>query len=289
MHQILLDGTSQTLRHVPPGYVSSATYVLEDLAYSIGDASRTLASGSCTAASWSLTTSASAGPSASNGRRISVSATTGATVGAPAVVTAADGSREIIELAAVGSASYVEAVTALAGTYASASTVRGILLTASIPDDVAANETLLEQQHPLRVVFTYSLDGKPYRVQHPVEFVRHTAADIGTRWHALVSELTRSIRVDFRAANVDPERLLLGDIGVELLVLRVVEHAAISGWSPGASNQAEFLRLARANYRERFLAVTTGVPGKGVIATTVGTDTAPTNPDQTYRGPFLPS
>jgi hypothetical protein len=311
MHQILLNGTSQTLEHVPAGYVSAATFVLEDLAYSIGDASRMLASGSCTAASWSLTTSASAGPTASNGRRLSTAATTGATVGAPAVVTAADGSREVIEIAAVSSASYVEASATLAATYASGSTVKGILLTAAVPDLVAANEDLLEQQHPIRIVWSYTLDGVKHRVQHAVEFTRHTGADVdvgstlislsvlypdiatrlpdGARWNALVTELTRSIRVDLRARNVDPERLMLGDAGVELLMLRAVEHAAYLGWAPGSQDPVEFYRLAHARYRERFEALTTGVAGRGVIESRIATDTSPANPDATHRGPFLPS
>jgi hypothetical protein len=311
MHQILLDGTSQTLEHVPAGYVSAATFVLEDLTYGIDDASRTLASGSCSVASWSLTTSASAGPSASNARRLSTASTTGAAVGAPAVVTAADGSREIIEIAAVSSGTYVEASAALSATYASGSTVKGIRLTASVPDAVAANEDLLEQQHPFRIVWTYTLDGVVHRVQHAVEFVRHTAADVdvgsalislsilypdiasrlpdGARWTALVAELTRSIRVDLRARSIDPERWMLGEAGLELLILRTVEHAAYLGWSPGSQDQAEFYRTARARYRERLESLTIGVAGRGVTESSLLNDTARSGPDQTHRSPISKS
>lgn len=310
MHQILLDGTSQTLRHVPAGYVSAATYALETLSYSIGDASRTLSSGACTVASWSLTTNASAGPTASNTRRISVTATTGAAVGAPAAIIATDGTFDIFEVAAVGSG-YLEAVGPLPTTYASGSAVKGILITAAVDDADAADETLLRQQHPIRIAWSYTLAGVVHKIVEPVEFVRHKTAGLdvgqallslgvlypdlptrlpdGARWVPYVSELTRSIRVDLRARNIDPEQWLTGDAGLELLIARVVEHAAASGWCPGNSDHTEFTRLAHARYRERLEALTVGVAGKGVIATSIETDTSPSNPDQRNRGPFLPA
>ena len=295
--QILLDATSQTLAHVPPGRVASATFVLEDLAYGLEDGSRVLASGSCTVASWSLTTSAAAGPSVTQARRLSTASTTGAAIGDPAVVTAADGSREIIEIAAISTNAYVEASTSLASAYASGSTVKGIKITAAIPDLVAADEDLLEQHHPLRIVWEYTLDGVLYRAQHPVEFVRQASADLalgpvllelktlypdianrmpdGTSFDTVVARLGRSIRVDLRSRGIDPERWMLGEAAVDLYVARVLAHAGNLGYAPGDPDQAAWAKWARDDYRRQLEALTIGTAGRGVYETKLATDTSP--------------
>lgn len=304
-HQIILDATSRTLAHVPPGYVSSATYAIEDLSRGLEDAARVLSSGACTVASWTITTSAAAGPTQTNGRKLSTASTTGAAIGDPSVVTGTDGTREIIEIAAISSNSYVEALTGLAGTFASGSTVRGIKLTAAIDDADAADEDLLERQAPLRIVWTYTLDGVRYVVQEPVEFVRQTEAgpsvgevltaidklypDMksrtpdGTRWDTMIAELGRDIRVDLRARDVDPEAFMAGEAAISLYVAKVCEHAGWLGYAPGSQDQAEWAEKAAKRYRQRLESLTIGTAGRGVLETRLTTDTAASSPSERYH------
>jgi hypothetical protein len=304
-HQIILDATSRTLAHVPPGYVSAATYAIEDISRGLDDATRVLSSGACTVASWTITTSAAAGPTQSNGRKLSTASTTGPSIGDPAVVTGTDGTTEVIEIAAISSNSYIEALTTLAGTYASSSTVKGLKLTAAIDDADAADEDLLKRHPPLRVVWTYTLGSTKYIVQEPIEFVRQTDAGPGvgevllaiakqypdmpnrmpdgTRWDSLVASLARDIRVDLKARDIDPEAFMTGEAGISLYVAKVCEHAGFLGYSPGSQDQRTWADLAAKRYRMRLEALTIGTAGRRVLETHLATDTASGNPSDRYH------
>lgn len=312
MAQVVLYGQSgQSLRHVPPSRVTSATYAIEDLTLADDDASRTIASGAATVAGWSLTTSAVAGATQSNPRRMSTAATGSASVGAPAAIVAADQSTEIFEVAAVGTNSYIEAETGLAGVYASGSTVYGIEITASVPSSLYNDEDILEQRRPLRVVWTYTIGGVQLKKQELIEFRRHSAAattDVGAavlRIRKLYPDLpdrltdyanldtialacAEIIEDDLRQRGISPERFMIGPASVQLLMLRIVAHAGELGYAPGGTEDQERWRdRAFAEYRRRLEALTIGEPGEATAETDFVPDTATQTPSHEYRGPTL--
>ena len=312
MAQTIIYGeTGQTLRHVPPARVTSATYAIEDLTLADDDADRVIASGSATVASWSVTTSATAGATQSNAARMSTASTTGATVGAPAAIVAADGTAEIFEVAAVSTNSYVEAETELAGVYPSGSTVYGIEVTAPVPNTLAADEDILEQSRPLRVVWTYTVGGVTIKAQERIEFLRHTRAvtvDVGaailrvrklytdlaerlpdrTSLDAIAAELAADIEDELRQRKIAPERTMIGPAGVRLLALAIVAHAGELGYAPGSTpTDGAWARAAADRYRQRLEALVLGEPGLATTETTHVADTASTTPSEAYRGPTL--
>lgn len=316
MTQTIVYGqTGRTLRHVPPARTSSATYSIEDLSKADTDAARVLASGAATVASWSVTSSATAGSTQANGARVATASTTGATVGAPASITAPDGTGEIFEVAAVSTGAYLEAEADLAGVYPTGSTVQGILVSASVPDDLggsaADEENLLEQERPLRVVWTYTIGALTIRAQDRIELLRHTTAatvDVGAAilrvrklypdlpdrlperasLDVIAGEVALDIDDELRQRKIAPERFLLGPAGVRLLALGIVAHAGDLGYAPG-STQADgaWSRLAADRYRQRLEALLVGEPGRGTTETSHVADTATGTPSEAYRGPTL--
>lgn len=286
-HRILFGATSQTLAHVPAGYVASATYAIENLRFATTDASRTIASGSATVASWSLTSSATSGPTTTSPRKFSTASTTGATIGDPAQLAAADGDAELVEVLAISAGSYVEVAAPIAGTYPSGSTLRGIKITAPFPDAYAADEDELEREPLLRVVWSYTLHGRSWKVAELIEWTRHTpdALDVGAAILAvreLYPDITRlpdganleriaarladDVRDDIRARGLDPALVMLGPGGRTLMAAKIVEHASLLGYSPGAQPLDSFRIAAGKAYASRLANLVIGVGSKGPAA-----------------------
>lgn len=296
MNRLIKDATNQTLTHVPMGQASSVTWSLEDLTVGSGAAGRVLASGSASVASWTLTTSAEAGPNTLDSRKATVAATTGASIGAPAVIIAADGSRELVTIAAITSGASVKFEAGLSGTYPSGSTIAGVLLTAAIPDSIGSNTTLWNNQTPIRIVWTYTVDGVIHRVPFPVLLDRHTQGDfpvadavrklkllypdIGSRLPDAASldkmaiELAEDVADDLRMRRIDPEQFLIGPTGTRILVSRMLSHMADQGYKPGhnESPDGEYAVWARGDYRRRLEALTVGLPPEGSQQTDVVND-----------------
>lgn len=310
MNKIVFEQTGQTLRHVPMGVASSATFLLEDLLYSIGQAERVITSGAATVASWTLTTTAVAGPTQTDGTRISVSATTGATVGAPALIVAPDGTRELLKMAGVAAGSYVEAASSLAGVYPVGSTVYGVLMTASVPDAFAADEDLFKLGHPIRVTWVYTLDGVKRRVPELVEWVRHDVAADGVvgdavlwlseafpdcreripdhaDFDAMAKLMATEVANDLRARRIPPERFLVGDRGRALLCKRILAHLADLGWAPGAHELAQWTETTERRYAAALSSLTVGEAGLVTAETSRAEDTSPQTPSQQHRSVFM--
>jgi hypothetical protein len=287
-HRILFGSTSQTLAHVPAGYVASATYTIENLRFDTDHASRVVASGSATVASWSLTSSASSGAATTNPRRFSTAATTGASIGDPAQLAAADGDAELVEVLAISSGSYVETSAPIAGMYPSGSTLRGIKITAPFPDAYAADEDELEREPLLRVVWSYTLHGRAWKVPELIEWSRQTpdVLDLGgailsvrelypdlaprlpdgAQLERIASRLADDVRDDLRARGLDPAHVLLGPGGRSLMAAKIIEHASLLGYSPGASSLDSFRSAALKGYAARLANLVIGLGSKGPAA-----------------------
>lgn len=306
-NRIILGETGQTLRHVPTGVVSAASYIIEDIDAAPGSSDRVIASGEPTVADWSLTTTAIAGPTQPHAARMYVDATTGASIGDPAVIVAPDGSRELLEVEALAVDSYVQAASALAGVYPIGSTVYGVLVSASVPDDFAANETRFKLGHRYRVTWTYTLDGSIRRVPESIDWVRHNvAADqmVGDAllWlaetyprvreglpdhmslDAVAERMAGEVANDIRAKSIDPSTFLVGERATTLLGWRVLSHLGEHGWAPGNVDQERWAALAAKRYTDRLNSLTIGTAGFGSAETDARTDTAKAVPG--YRAIF---
>lgn len=292
MATLIFNGTGQTLTHTPMGVASSVTFSLEDLTRATDDADRVLASGSPSVASWTLTTDEAAGPSSLNPRRIPVASTAGASIGAPALLVSPDGSRELVEVAALSANAYVEAAAPLAGSYPVGSTLYGVRITATISDAIAANEDIFDQQRELRIVWTYTVDGRVFRIPEAIQFLRHDSSviavasvvnrlvkmypDIRARlpdqsnFEAIVSEVAVDVECDLRSRGIEPAQFLPGPNGLPLMCAAVVRHVASMGYAPGSFEEGaygEYYRIADKQYLNRLDNLTIGFPNKGTHET----------------------
>jgi len=304
-HQILFGLTSQVLTHVPLGIVSSASYTLEDLHYGVTDSSRVIGSGSPTQASWTVTSTAVAGASSTNSRRISTTTTAGS-IGAPAVIVAPDGSRELFEVAAISTNSYLESVSPLAGTYPVGSVVYGVQLSAPVPDAFAANEDRLKHNHAIRITWAYTFNGVKFIHPELVKFDRAQLADafIGeailwidklypdartraeVKLEVVAPFLAAEVGNDLRARRIEPTRFFTGDRGRGLLVSRILAHLGELGWSPGNTPQEDWGKAAWRNYRDKLDSLTIGEPGFNTTETSPE-DQAGSHPDRKNRSLFV--
>lgn len=307
--RIIYGEAGQVLEHVPIARVASASFVLEDLARDDEDDERVIASGAATVASWSITSSATAGRGQANAARVSTASTTGAATGEPAVIEDPDGASELFTLERLSADAYIQADAVLAGSYPAGSTVRGIKLSAAVPDSFAADEDRLKDQHPIAIVWTYALGGQVVRLRELVLFARHTDAatvavaeallsakalypDMSERLpanaslEAIMGELAREVRDDLRQRQIQPEQLLTGPAGTRLLVEKLLAHMSRFGYAPGATEPGErWMRMAHGYYRQRLEALVIGEPGEATAETTIAADTAPSTPSTNYRGP----
>lgn len=289
-HRIIFGQSGQTLAHTPAGYVASASYVIENLRFGPTDASRTIASGSATVASWSLTSSATSGPTTTTPRKFSTASTTGATIGDPAQLVAADGDAELVVVGAISSGSYVETVSPIAGTYPSGSTLRGIKLSTTFPNAYAADEDELEREPPLRVTWVYTLGGVLWRVPELIEWSRHSVGDLdlaeailvvrelypditrlpdGANLERAAARLAEEVRDDIRARRLDPAAIMLGPGGRGLLAARIVAWASVQGYSPGPSEHPSFMRWAIGDYQAKLANLTVGLGSRGTLGVDV--------------------
>jgi hypothetical protein len=304
-NRIVLGATNQTLTHIPMGVATGVTYALEDLRFPIGDANRTIGSGAATVASWTVTSSAVAGVTQSNGRRISTASTTGASLGAPALIVAADGTQELIEVDAISTNSYIEATSSLAGVYPSSSVVYGIQLSCPVPDAWAASEDNHRAQPPVRVTWSYTVNGKKVSIPELVTFGRHSEAadqslgevalwltkaypDLRSRLpdegdlETIIKLMALEVRNDLEVRKIKPDLFLIGDKGRALICARVLSHLGELGWAPGQNELARWSEKADGRYKEHLLHLTVGEPGEST-ALVSNQGTTSTSPDRTSR------
>lgn len=282
-HLIRYGTTSNSLVHLPPETVASATYRIEDLLEDPDAAGRLLASGSATPDSTSTTTDAVCGATQPDARLIPVAATAGITVGGIYYLQDASGYGEIVKVEGIESGVSVTAESDMLYDYASGSTFRGLAISAAFPDGEVTEERTVGRW-PMRVVWAYTVRGKAYRIQETIQIVRDTAteggdADVLRQLQALVPDLVRRASSDgrriesivagcreeisnmLRARGLDPERTLLGDIGRDLVVWHVCHFLSAIGLAPGSREPADWERDSRKRLEHYWAMVNTGVRG----------------------------
>lgn len=297
MHTVFYGEGEQSLEHVPPERVTSATFTVEDLLYDVEDtANRVLATGDANPDDLDLTTDAVAGPSRSNPRVVPCEDTTGASAGDPVVIVAPGGTFEAARIRGVVTDDYLVLEHPLMGEYPIGSKVYGTALTATVPAATANDEDLMIQERELRVVWEYTIAGRLRKVQEPVwvrrmrtgsayemravERFRQAYPDLSEKtpspdslanWAAFCVE---DLRARLLARSIEPGQFLTGEQGVHALTYRMVMHAAEHGLAPGTMNPDSFLELAQQHFDAAFGSLTTGEVARGVVELSLDTEQA---------------
>lgn len=313
LHRVILNKAGQSLVHIAAALPSAtASYAIEDLTKSEDDPARVLGSGSVGRALLSLTTDADAGAGQADAARVPVSSTAGADIGDAAVIVAADGSFERLQIEAIAAGVYVAAERPLIGTYASGSTVAGCSYTVPAPAALTGDEDLADDHRVLRIVWEYTLEatGELVRVQEQIRVVRQVDSDIDTdglrelclemypdlrdrlpqgnprqldRW---VNVAARLVRGHMRRKGARPELLLMGDALTDAIVFRALEIAASNQCVPAARDPEEFREEMGTRYAEIFHGLMTGKAGQETASITPTTDVSPNPTAVGVRSPI---
>jgi hypothetical protein len=313
LHRVILNKAGQSLVHIAAALPSAtASYTIEDLTKSEDDPARVLGSGSVGRALLSLTTDADAGAGQADAARVPVLSTTGADIGDAAVIVAADGSFERLQIEAIAAGVYVAAERPLIGAYASGSTVAGCSYTVPAPAALTGDEELADDHRVLRIVWEYTLEatGELVRVQEQIRVVRQVDSDIDTdglrelclemypdlrdrlpqgnprqldRW---VNVAARLVRGHMRRKGARPELLLMGDALTDAIVFRALEIAASNQCVPAARDPEEFREEMGTRYAEIFHGLMTGKAGQETASITPTTDVSPNPTAVGVRSPI---
>lgn len=289
-HPIIFGKGAQPVLHIPPVYVASATYAIEDLSRSEGASDRFIvaAGTAATVDATSTTTTAVAGRGQVDATRLSVNAIGGFVVGRTyAVQNTGDGLTVLFRLEAIG-ASYLIAKTPFTSAFASGSTVRGVQMEATFPQASADNMQFVDDERTFRATWTYTLNGLPVRPWENIEVRRGSPeeryladAELAIReaWPELVGQIgprTNALR-DFvrfaqrrlcamlRQKNVDPDEFLAGAQGLEILIARTILHLADQGHAPKTRNVEDWRTDAAREFRTLWDNLTVGRAGHGVV------------------------
>jgi hypothetical protein len=307
-HDVIYLGGAQTLVHVPPGVVASATVEIADLTQDEdGDDRFILASGAATVDTYSTTIAADAGAGEADPRLLT-HAGSSATAGRTYAITASDGSYETFVAEAVSSTTIRASVPLSA--YASGSTVSGIQLSCSFPAISANDEDLFDGNPPLRVRWTYTFREQLYQEDEIVRLVRHkprlaglgaVEAALRSSWWELVKQIPRTpnalrdlvssvadrLQTKLRARGIEPESFMLGAPGVELLQQACVLRLADQGCHPENRDPQAFRDEQEAEFARLWAWLTQGRSAEGAADVDRVTDTAPTGSSKRYRSVFL--
>jgi len=309
IHRITYLATGQTLRHVPPERVTSASYVIEDLYQD--ETNRTVASGSATVDSTATTTDAAAGPAQANPRRVPVTATTGFAVGDNALIVSLDGAvweRFVVDGLSAGD--YLVSDVPLVGNYASGSNVYGIDVSAPFPNATAATESYVDEGRPFRVVWTYTIRGTVYRPQEQIRIVRSTQADVDVAqvvqlirdsYPDIIARAPEASRIDsgvrasesfvlnsLRRKGVDPHKFLGGDLLRDAVYWRSLCLFATNSSTPGDMPVADWLDYCERKYNQVWNDLVNGEAGINTLDLR-SDDMADGNRSRVYRSPFIGS
>lgn len=306
-HLVIFGLAGQTLLHVTPKRVASATYEITDLRKRQDDPDRVLATDPADVPAWSLTLDDNAGPSQPDGAKIPVTATAGPAQGDTAVITASDGAFEGVTIGAIETDDYITSTSILAGAYAPGSTVEGTTITAPVPIALYDFEDALDDQRPLRVEWRYTIGGAERRVTEPIQLSRQTEATASTgpalafvrgrhpdmsmrlqqeqTLEGLGEAALKRVELDLVSRREDPAALMLGIQGEQLLAARIILEAAIGGYAPGMRNLADFISDSRTDYTTQLEAIAIGTPGGQAVK--LDTDAvARERPSTTYGSPI---
>ncbi len=309
VHEVIFGGGAQDLVHVPPTRVASATVVIEDLTQPDDGQDRfILAAGAAAVDSYDATITAAAGAGQADPRLMTHAGST-ATAGRTYVIEASDGRHELFEAEAV-SATTIRASGPLSGAYASGSHVRGVQLSCVFPALAAADEDLFDGDPPIRVLWGYTISGQLWRVSELVRLGRNRPSQRslgevetalrsswpelvkmlsphGNRLRDLVAASSRRLDARLRSRGIDPEALLAGAAGFELLLQRCLLTIAEQGFHPATRDAQLFVDEQAREFARLWESTTVGTSAHGAADVDRDSDTAAPGTSRKTRSPFV--
>jgi hypothetical protein len=308
-HTVIFGEAGQTLRHNAPEYVASATYEITDLRKAQDDADRIIASGVATVPSFTLTLDAAAGAEEADATIVPVTLTAGPSIGDTCVVIDSDGAFEAFPVVGISTDNYLKSGSWIAGNYAASDTVRGVTMTAPVPVGLYDFEDALDDQRPLRVVWQYTTAAGLRRVSEIIELRRGNRAAFdtgpaletlrlgyptlattimqGLTLEALTAYSVEVVQAELTRRCIPHRDLMLGDPGRMLLVAKVLDEAAMRGYSPGTRSPETFRTEAAEEYSRQLEALAVGT--QGAQSTQMDTDEIADNrASPLYQSPIQP-
>lgn len=288
-HRVIFGESGQVLRHVPPRVVGSATAIVQDLRYQVDDDDELLFDGSATVASDTWTLDDAAGRTEGDPRRIPLASTTGLTADTPCILQASDGSElEHVVIAGVEASVAAVADAPLASSFESGDSLKKNLITIPVPAALTTDDTFVDNEYPLRVVWTYTIGGQVYRVPEQIRVVRAspsgegTTAEViglirgmypeilertgsGARVDQWVGIARRFVMSELRRKGIDPTKVSWSESLSEALMWRTLMIAASNGEVPKNRDQADFSGEVKDHFDHVFNDLTQGLPGKDTV------------------------
>ncbi|MGH1344335.1 MAG: hypothetical protein ACRBN8_22440 [Nannocystales bacterium] len=289
MQQILSGGGAQTLSFTPDERADASpapAWSLEDMHEEPDSDARVLASGDAVVDSTAVPITTDIGPGLPFPRELELPAS-GLVPGRAYVLEDHDGASERVFVAQTALTS-AELVTPVRGYFPTGSVLRGVTLSADIPEPIASDTDLVQDENALMLSWTFHVRGQIRRVTELARVVvgtgvgRYTAAveaDIAEDWPELVEALERStqsmprmvkhaekrIATRLRAKNIDPEKFMAGPQGFDLLVSRTLLHFAQQGLYPRSRDAEIFVEERKAEYVSLWNDLVIGTPGRDVV------------------------
>lgn len=309
VHEILFEGGDQPIWHLPPVRVSAATYVIEDLLESLEADEREIAADDATLAGGNATLEEPAGHGTPNPRRLVVSSTSGFAAEDYVQIVSAEGAEQHRVVHVDTNNGVLVLAHELAARHpADDTTVRGCLIAAEFPEEAAETEAILTEDHPLRIVWTYTIGEQTVRAREQIRLVRnrfrdqdHAAVEQTMRdlYPAVVQHIAshsnslrdmvraamRQLRVRLDARGFDVSQFMAGSLGHELAVAKTLEVAALNGIYPNGFTSDTYLDAARAEVAHLWNDFT-GRP-KNVVDVERSSDVATASHTMQLRNPTL--
>jgi hypothetical protein len=293
-HYVTYGGGAQTLYHLPMDHearasrVSSATYQIVDLRESEDSSARTVqASGSATVDAANRTLVAAAGPTQANPNLIQLDAVTGLTEGHQYLLEgASSGLTELIVIERIDTSNmYAYTRNAIRNVFASSDTLRGVEVQGAFPSGEAADEDKLQNGGgPYGVIWSYTIDGRPYSPIDDIYVRRNTTQPLCTESDVLqsyprledrarnqikiadaIATASRHARSELENASIKPELL----VGSESLTMAVTYRAiavALRWLRTDGDSDADDIEHYEGLYRSLMRTILNGQPPERVTS-----------------------
>lgn len=286
-HKVIWQGGEQALVYAPPKRVTSADFVIEDfVTYASGSDNRIIAFGEAVLNGLDTGITQAAGSNTADPRLLVVDSIADVTASHRYVITnSSTGQYETLSVDSHQGLN-IKTEVPLMGKYPSGSFVQGIELSAAFPEDSAKDETLLNNDEPLRIVWKYTVDGFLTHQQELIRLVHHNKSDIdidgvikeiqsawggfgvrfedGRNMRGMVAFCVRDVRRILLSRNLKPEEFLTGEQGFQMIYWRTLWHFGMLGNSPVNVDLVDFREEAKAQFESSINSLTIGHPGAEV-------------------------
>lgn len=278
-YRVIFGAGAQSLLFTPDGArLTSAQYFIEDAEwYQSGSSARYLASGTVSVDSFSGSLTFIAGAAEPDPRKIYLSTVSGLQAGHTyELYHSSTHDVESIDLKSIGtdpvSGSYAYSLHPLYGrSFPTGSVLRGKELSITFPASIANDPQYIQNPRTLFLIISGSdANGFPYRVPRQIRITRNSLSDYsydsiakrliayfptrhksdGFDIKSRIDEAARLVESDIRKTGKNPEELLLGSTGEDLIVWKTSWLLAISPTAKDSADYESFAEKADKQYQE---------------------------------------